>query len=123
MKRAFSPATNPAGLTSLIAALYALGTGIWNVAHNHVALDPQVVVAALAAAAAWYTRQAVTPVRDPRDGAGHPLRTHDQHAAEGLRAATERAAVPRLPAVRPAASIRRPPAPEPPAAPDAGRTP
>lgn len=73
MKRVFSPATNPAGLTSLIAALYALACGIWNVAHHRGAVDPQVIVAALSAVAALFTRQVVTPVTDPKDGAGRRL--------------------------------------------------
>lgn len=73
MKRLLSPALNPAGLTSLIAALYALGYGIWNVAHHRGAVDPQVIVAALAAVAALLTRQGVTSLKDPRDGAGRAL--------------------------------------------------
>jgi hypothetical protein len=73
MKRILSPSTNPAGLTSLIAALYALGYGAWNVAHHRGAVDPQVIVAALAAVAALFTRQVVTPVSDPHDGAGRAL--------------------------------------------------
>lgn len=73
MKRILSPATNPAGLTSLIAALYALGVGIWNVTQHRGAVDPQVIVAALAAVAALFTRQVVTPVADPHDGAARRL--------------------------------------------------
>lgn len=73
MKRILSPSLNPAGLSSAVLALYALGTGIWNVTHHAGAVDPQVIVAAVAAAAALFTRQVVTPVADPKDGAFRPL--------------------------------------------------
>lgn len=123
MKRILSPATNPAGLTSLAAALYALGFGIWNVAHHRGAIDPQVIVAALSAVAALFTRQVVTPVADPHDGAGSPLKTAAALAAEGLSAALERAAGSQAMVVQPAASTRRKPAAQPPPTPDAGSAP
>ena len=47
---------------------------IWNAAHGHGVIDPQVIVAALAAAAFLYARFKVTPVADPRDGNGQPLK-------------------------------------------------
>lgn len=73
MKRALSPSTNPAGLLSAVAVIYAAVIMIWNVAHHHGAIDPQVIVAAVGAAAALYTRFLVTPVRDPKDGNGASL--------------------------------------------------
>lgn len=73
MKRLLSPSLNPTGLTAAVAALWALGTGVWNVVHHHGAIDPQVIVAALASVSALLTRQVVTPVTDPKDGAGRPL--------------------------------------------------
>jgi hypothetical protein len=119
MKRVLSPSTNSAGLTSLIAALYALGYGCWNVAHHRGAVDPQVIVAALSAVAALFTRQVVTPVTSPRDGAGRPLKTADQFGAEQLNAAL---AARSESMVLPQPSARRKP-PQPAATPDAGTTP
>lgn len=73
MKRILNPTLNPAGLSSAVLALYALGIGIWNVTHHLGAIDPQVIVAAVAAVAALFTRTVVTPVGDPKDGALRPL--------------------------------------------------
>ena len=74
MKRALTPATNPAGLGSAAAAIYAGIVMIWNATHHHGVIDPQVVIAALGAGAFLYARFKVTPVADPRDGNGQPLR-------------------------------------------------
>lgn len=74
MNRILNPSLNPAGLSSAALALYALGIGIWNVTHHAGAIDPQVIVAAMAAVAALFTRQVVTPVADPKDGANRPLK-------------------------------------------------
>lgn len=46
---------------------------IWNAAHGHGVIDPQVVIASLGAAAFLYARFKVTPVADPKDGNGQPL--------------------------------------------------
>jgi len=46
---------------------------IVNATHHHAVIDPQVVIAALAAAAFLYSRMKVTPVADPKDGNGQPL--------------------------------------------------
>ena len=73
MKRALTPATNPAGIGSSIAAIYAAAVMIWNATHHHGVIDPQVIVAALTAAAFLYARFKVTPVADPKDGNGQPL--------------------------------------------------
>lgn len=73
MKRMLSPASNPAGLMAAAGALYAAVVMILNAYHHQGVIDPQVIVAALAAMAALLTRQKVTPVKDPRDGNGVPL--------------------------------------------------
>ena len=46
---------------------------IWNASHHHAVIDPQVIIAALTAAAFLYSRMKVTPVADPKDGNGQPL--------------------------------------------------
>src|SRR6266498_1764173 len=73
MRRLLSPSLNPAGLTSAGLAVYAAVVMILNAYHGHGVIDPPVIVAAVGAVAALLTRQAVTPVRDPRDGNGTPL--------------------------------------------------
>jgi hypothetical protein len=73
MKRALAPSLNPTGLGSAAAAIYAAVVMIWNATHHQGVIDPQVIVAALSAAALLYTRFKVTPVADPRDGNGKPL--------------------------------------------------
>jgi hypothetical protein len=73
MKRALSPATNATGLGSAAAALYAAVVMIWNASHHQGVIDPQVIVAALAAGAFLYSRMKVTPIADPKDGNGTPL--------------------------------------------------
>ena len=73
MKRALAPSLNPTGLGSAIAAVYAAIVMIWNSTHHQGVIDPQVIVAALAAAAFLYSRFKVTPVADPKDGNGTPL--------------------------------------------------
>ena len=73
MKRALTPVTNPTGLGSAAAAIYAAVVMAWNATHHHGVIDPQVIVAAIAAAAFLYSRMKVTPVADPKDGNGQPL--------------------------------------------------
>jgi hypothetical protein len=75
MKRALSPSTNATGLGSAAAAIYAVVVMVWNSTHHHGVIDPQVIVAALAAGAFLYSRMKVTPVADPKDGNGVPLLT------------------------------------------------
>lgn len=74
MKRALTPSLNPTGISSAAAALYAAVVMIWNATHHHGVIDPQVIVAALGAAAFLYARFKVTPTADPRDGNGTPLK-------------------------------------------------
>jgi hypothetical protein len=73
MKRALSPSTNPAGLMAAAAAIWAAVVMVVHAVHGQGVIDPQVLVSAVAAAAALYTRFLVTPVADPRDGNGKPL--------------------------------------------------
>ena len=74
MRRLLSPSLNPTGLASAAAAVYAAAVMILNAVHHHGVIDPQVIVAALSAAAFLWTRSQVTPVADPRDGNGAPLK-------------------------------------------------
>jgi hypothetical protein len=73
VKRALAPSLNPTGLASAAAAIYAAAVMVWNATHHHGVIDPQVIIAALAAAAFLYSRFKVTPVADPKDGNGNPL--------------------------------------------------
>ena len=73
MKRALAPSLNPTGLGSAAAAVYAGIVMILNAVNHHAVIDPQVIVAALGAAAFLYARFKVTPVADPKDGNGQPL--------------------------------------------------
>jgi hypothetical protein len=73
VKRVLSPKLNPAGYMSAGLAVYAAVVMIVNVVHGRGVVDPPVVVAGVSAVLALLTRQAVTPVADPRDGNGAPL--------------------------------------------------
>ncbi len=73
LKRALAPATNPTGIGSSAAAIYAAIVMIVNAVSHHAVIDPQVILAALGAAAFLYARFKVTPVADPKDGNGQPL--------------------------------------------------
>jgi len=84
MRRNLSPQTNAAGIGSAVAAIYAAGVAIWNATHNHAAIDPQVIIAAVTAVAFLYTRFKVTPVADPRDGNGQPLTAGNPYLDPGV---------------------------------------
>jgi hypothetical protein len=86
VKRALSLRLNPAGLLSAAGAIYAATVMILNAYHHHGVIDTPVIVAACTAVAALFTRTAVTPVKDPRDGNGQPLVT--QSVATEVAAAT-----------------------------------
>jgi hypothetical protein len=73
MKRILSPVTNSAGLSAAALAVYAAAVMIYNAVHHHGVVDVPVIVAAIAAVSALYTRQKVTPVADPKDGNGQPM--------------------------------------------------
>jgi hypothetical protein len=78
VKRTLSPVTNPAGLSAAGMAVYAAAVMIYNTANHHGVINVPVIIAAVAAVAAWYTRQKVTPVADPKDGNGAPLKVAEQ---------------------------------------------
>lgn len=73
MKRNLSLTLNPAGLMGAALAVYAATVMILNAYHKHGVIDTPVIVAAVSAVAALFTRQIVTPVKDPKNGAGVPL--------------------------------------------------
>ena len=73
LKRALAPSTNATGLGSAAAAIYAAVVMILNAVNHRGVIDPQVIVAAVGAAAFLYARFKVTPVADPKDGNGQPL--------------------------------------------------
>lgn len=75
MNRALSLNTNPTGILGAAAALYAAAVMLYNYANHHGVIDPEVIIAAISAAAFLYTRFKVTPTADPKNGAGEPLVT------------------------------------------------
>lgn len=65
MKRLLSPATNSAGILTLLNALYAVAQALLN--HYHVDIGLTAAqLATLDTAAVAYLRTQVTPVADPR---------------------------------------------------------
>jgi hypothetical protein len=73
--RGLKPSLNPAGYMAALGAVYAAAAMLANAYNGHGVIDPQVVVAGAGAFLALLTRQAVTPVKDPRDGNGNALVT------------------------------------------------
>ncbi len=71
--RFLSPVTNPAGLLAAAGAVLAAAVMISNAVNHHGVIDTTVIVAAVGAVGALFTRQVVTPVKDPKDGNGNPL--------------------------------------------------
>ena len=71
--RLVNPVTNPAGLSSAAAVIYAAADMIWNVAHHQAVFSAPIAVAGIAAVAAFFTRQVVTPTADPVSADGKPL--------------------------------------------------
>ncbi len=71
--RVLSPVTNPTGLLASAGIIYAAAVMIVNAVNGHGVIDPSVIIAAIAAVGALLARQVVTPVADPRNGAGTPL--------------------------------------------------
>ena len=71
--RAVNPSTTPAGLLASTGVIYAAVVMIYNAFQHHGVIDTNVVIAAVGAIGALLTRQAVTPVADPKNGAGVPL--------------------------------------------------
>ena len=75
MKRALSLNTNPTGILGAAAAIYGAAVMVYNAVNHHGVIDPEVIIAAVGAAAFLYARFKVTPVADPKNGAGEPLVT------------------------------------------------
>jgi hypothetical protein len=73
--RMLNPMTNPNGYLAAAGAVFAAAVMIINAMHHHGIIDPPVIVAAAGSVAALFTRQLVTPVKDPKDGNGNPLVT------------------------------------------------
>ena len=73
VKRVLYPNLNPTGLMATAGAVYAAAVMIWNAYHHHGVLSVPVVIAAVGAVSALLTRTVVTPVADPKNGAGVPL--------------------------------------------------
>jgi hypothetical protein len=71
--RALNVNTNPAGLLAAAGVVYAAVIMVYNAINHHGVIDTNVIVAAVGAIAALLTRQVVTPVTDPKNGAGVPL--------------------------------------------------
>lgn len=71
--RALNVSTNPAGWLAALGAVFAAATMIYNAMNHHGVIDTSVIVAAIGAVGALLTRQVVTPVSDPKNGAGMPL--------------------------------------------------
>lgn len=67
------PKTNPTGYMAAAGAVYAAAVMIYNARYHHGIIDVPVIVAAVAAVGSLLTRQIVTPVAAPRNGAGWPL--------------------------------------------------
>jgi len=73
MPRMLNPLTNPNGYLSAAGAVFAATVMVLNAVHHHGIIDPPVIVAAVGSVGALFTRQLVTPVKDPKDGNGQPL--------------------------------------------------
>jgi hypothetical protein len=71
--RALNINTNPAGWLAAAGAVYAAAVMIYNAWNHHGVIDTNVIIAAVGAVGALLTRQVVTPVNDPKNGAGVPL--------------------------------------------------
>lgn len=75
MKRALTLNTNPTGLGAAAGTIYAAAVMVYNAVNHHGVINPEVIIAAVGAAAFLYSRFLVTPVADPKDGDGQPLVT------------------------------------------------
>jgi len=71
--RTLNPALNPTGWMATAGAVYAGTLMLYNTVNHHGAWSTPVFIALVAAVASLLTRQVVTPVADPVDGAGRPL--------------------------------------------------
>jgi hypothetical protein len=73
LPRTLSPTLNSTGYIAAAGAVYAAAAMIYNVAHHDGVISVPVILAAITAVGALLTRQRVTPIADPVDGAGRPL--------------------------------------------------
>lgn len=71
--RLVNPATNPAGYMAAAGAVTAAAIMIANAVGHHGVINSTVIVSAVGAVCALFARQLVTPVSDPKNGAGVPL--------------------------------------------------
>jgi hypothetical protein len=95
LPRWLNPNTNPAGWSAILGLAYAT----WQAVTAAQATGPltwkqagYIAAGVLWAAVSAYVRSHVTPVADPRDGNGVPLKSSNGWAAENLARAMERAA-------------------------------
>ena len=65
--------TNPTGYAAAAGAIYAGAAMLYNAYYHHGVFSAPVFIALVGAVISLLTRQIVTPVRAPRDGAGNPL--------------------------------------------------
>lgn len=86
--RMASPFTNPNGYLAAAGAVFAAAVMLYNAVNHHGVIDTAVVVAAVGAVGALFSRQLVTPLKDPRDGNGTPLAIVTPQLAEVIRAAS-----------------------------------
>lgn len=73
LPRPLTPHLNAPGLLAAAGAVYAAAVMCYNAYYHHGVLSTPVLVAGVAALGSLLTRFVVTPVADPRDGAGRPL--------------------------------------------------
>lgn len=75
LARIANPVTNPGGYLAAAGAVVAAAVMIVNAVHHHGVIDSSVIIAAVGAVGALFTRQIVTPVKDPHDANGVMLTT------------------------------------------------
>ena len=97
LPRTISPALNPTGWIAAAGVIYAGVSMAYNAANHHGAWSTPVFVALVGAVASLLTRQVVTPVADPVDGAGRPLVPAPVSASGGILPSGPGDAVPLLP--------------------------
>lgn len=73
LPRILNPVTDPAGYIAAAGAVTAAAVMITNTIHHHGVIDSSVIIAAIGAVGALFTRQLVTPVADPKNASGIPL--------------------------------------------------
>lgn len=84
LPRLLSPLTEPNAWIAAAGAVTAAVTMAVNAAHHHGVIDATVITAAVTAVAALFSRQLVTPVRDPRGSDGVQLVPVTSPLAPGL---------------------------------------